>query len=139
MGESALVLRPGHHVQALVAYEDAYVHPLIVSALEALFPPESLTMLSKPPDTAKDDAISLARLLPDPKANVLQITPYEAIDWDFVAAHPGTCLVNSYMLRKALIRKHYLAATVEQWVAKRPDSVLKDHVKRSEAFEPGTE
>ncbi|KAG4221067.1 hypothetical protein PC116_g30456 [Phytophthora cactorum] len=39
------------------------------------------------------------------------------------------------MLRKALIRKHYLSATVEQWVAKRPESVLKTHVKRSEAFE----
>ncbi|RWA06712.1 hypothetical protein EKO27_g8401 [Xylaria grammica] len=133
--ESTLVLRPKDHLQALIAYEDAYVHPLIVSALEELYSPESLTMLSKPPDAIKDDAISLAQLLPSPNTKVLQITPYEAIDWDFVAAHPDTCLVNSYMLRKALIRKHYLAATVEQWVAKRPQSVLKDHVKRSEAFE----
>ncbi|KAF2964865.1 hypothetical protein GQX73_g8690 [Xylaria multiplex] len=133
--ESTFVLRPKDHFHALVAYEDAYVHPLIVSALEALFPPESFTVLPKPPDAAKDDAISLATLLPNPEATLLQITPYEAIDWDFVAAHPETCLVNSYMLRKALIRKHYLAATVEQWVAKRPQSVLKDHVKRSEAFE----
>ncbi|KAI0537383.1 survival protein sure-like phosphatase/nucleotidase [Xylaria digitata] len=133
--ESTLVLCPKDHFHALVAYEDAYVRPLIVSALEALFPPESFTVLSKPPDAVKDDAISLATLLPNPEANVLQITPYEAIDWDFVAAHPETCLVNSYMLRKALIRKHYLVATVEQWVAKRPQSVLKDHVKHSEAFE----
>ncbi|KAI1429887.1 survival protein sure-like phosphatase/nucleotidase [Xylaria sp. FL1777] len=133
--ESTLVLRSKGHFHALISYEDAYVQPLIVSALETLFPPESFTMLSKPLDAIKDDAISLAKLLPDPKVNVLQITPYEAIDWDFVAAHPETCLVNSYMLRKALIRKHYLAATVEQWVAKRPQSVLKDHVKRSEAFE----
>ncbi|KAI3329987.1 survival protein sure-like phosphatase/nucleotidase [Ustulina deusta] len=133
--ESTLALRPKDHFHALIAYEDAYVHPLIVSALETLFPPESFTLLSKPLDAVKDDAISPAKLLPNPHANVLQITPYEAIDWDFVAAHPETCLVNSYMLRKALIRKHYLAATVEQWVAKRPQSVLKDHVKRSEAFE----
>ncbi|KAI1758184.1 survival protein sure-like phosphatase/nucleotidase [Xylaria castorea] len=133
--KSTLVLRPRNHFHALIAYEDVYVHPLIVSALEALFPPESFTLLSKPPEAAKDEVIPLAKLLPNPTANVLQITPYEAIDWDFVAAHPDTCLVNSYMLRKALIRKHYLAATVEQWVAKRPQSVLKDHVKRSEAFE----
>ncbi|KAI0434239.1 survival protein sure-like phosphatase/nucleotidase [Xylaria sp. FL1042] len=133
--QSTLVLRPKDHFHALIAYEDAYVQPLIVSALETLFTPESFTLLSKPPDAIKDDAISLGRLLPNPRANVLQITPYEAIDWDFVASHPETCLVNSYMLRKALIRKHYLAATVEQWVAKRPQSVLKDHVKRSEAFE----
>ncbi|KAI2628231.1 survival protein sure-like phosphatase/nucleotidase [Xylaria nigripes] len=133
--ESELVLRPKKHFYALVAYEDVYVHPLIVSALEELLPGESYTMLSKPLNVPKDEPISLSGLLPDPKANVLQITPYEAIDWDFVAAHPETCLANSYMLRKALIRKHYLAATVEQWVAKRPQSVLKDHVKRSEAFE----
>ncbi|TRX95606.1 hypothetical protein FHL15_003564 [Xylaria flabelliformis] len=133
--KSTLVLRPRHHFHALIAYEDPYVHPLIVTALEALFPPESFTILSKTPNTAKDEAIPLAKLLPNPTANVLQITPYENIDWDFVAAHPETCLVNSYMLRKALIRKHYLASTVEQWIAKRPQSVLKDHVKRSEAFE----
>ncbi|KAI0968282.1 survival protein sure-like phosphatase/nucleotidase [Xylaria arbuscula] len=133
--QATLVLRPKDHFHALIAYEDAYVHPLIISALETLFPPESFTILAKPLDAIKDEAISLAKLLPNPRANVLQITPYEAIDWDFVAAHPETCLVNSYMLRKALIRKHYLVATVEQWVAKRPHSVLKDHVKRAEAFE----
>ncbi|KAI0870931.1 survival protein sure-like phosphatase/nucleotidase [Hypoxylon argillaceum] len=133
--KSTLVLRLKNHFYALIAYEDAYVHPLIVSALETLFPPGSYTMISKPAGAVEDDTIPLAKFLPNPKANVLQITPYEAIDWDFVAAHPETCLVNSYMLRKALIRKHYLAATVEQWVAKRPDSVLKNHVKRSEAFE----
>lgn len=134
-GESTLVLRFKTHFYALIAYEDVYVQPLIVSALETLFPPESFTMLSKSPDTVKDDTISLAKLLPNPKVNVLQITPYEAIDWDFVTANPETCLVNSYMLRKALIRKHYLAATVEQWIAKRPHSALKTHVKRTETFE----
>ncbi|KAI0514932.1 survival protein sure-like phosphatase/nucleotidase [Xylaria bambusicola] len=133
--ESTLVLRPKDQFHALVAYEDAYVQPLIISALETLFPPETFTVLAKAADAVKDEAISLAKILPHPSSNVLQITPYEAIDWDFVAAHSNTCLVNSYMLRKALIRKHYLAATVEQWVAKRPQSILKDHVKRSEAFE----
>lgn len=134
--ESTLVLRPAHHFYALVAYEDPYVHPLIMSALETLFSPPSFTVLSKPAGAAKDDdTVPLANLLSNPEANVLQITPYEAIDWDFVAAHPETCLVNSYMLRKALIRKHYLASTVEHWVAKRPLSVLKDHVRRAEAFE----
>ncbi|KAI8631312.1 sure-like protein [Xylariaceae sp. FL1651] len=132
---SKLVLRPKDHFYALIAYEDAYVQPLILSALEKLFPPESYTLLSIPPNTAKDDVVSPSLLLPNHNANILQITPYEAIDWDFVAAHPRNSLVNSYMLRKALIRKHYLSATVEQWVAKRPQSVLKDHVKRSEAFE----
>lgn len=39
------------------------------------------------------------------------------------------------MIRKALIRKHYLSSTVDHWLAKHPTSVLKQHVKRSEAFE----
>jgi tubulin--tyrosine ligase len=39
------------------------------------------------------------------------------------------------MIRKALIRKHFLSATVDNWVAKNPGSILKTHVKRSEAFE----
>ncbi|CAP66637.1 uncharacterized protein PODANS_4_8550, partial [Podospora anserina S mat+] len=61
--------------------------------------------------------------------------PYESLDFDYISSHPATSLVNSYMIRKALIRKHYLAKTVENYLVKNPDSVLKDHVKRSEAFE----
>ncbi|KAI1078887.1 sure-like protein [Whalleya microplaca] len=133
---STLVHRPKQHFYALVAYDDAYVQPLILSALEKLFPPEVYTLLSLPESAVSDEGVSLSKLLPnDSHSRVLQITPYEAIDWDYTAAHPDTCLVNSYMLRKALIRKHYLSATVEQWVAKRPESVLKTHVKRTEAFE----
>ena len=84
----------------------------------------------------EDEATSLARLLPDPKADkVVQITQYERIDFDFAGTHPATSLVNSYMIRKALIRKHFLSATVDTWVAKHPGSVLKTHAKRSEPFE----
>ncbi|KAI1814277.1 survival protein sure-like phosphatase/nucleotidase [Poronia punctata] len=134
-GESKISLRPKNKLHAVIAYDDAYVQPLIVSALNTLLPPDSFAMITVLSDSTKDDVIPLGDLLPDPNSNVLQVTAYEAIDWDFVASHPGTCLVNSYMLRKALIRKHYLASTVEHWVAKRPQSVLKDHVKRAEAFE----
>ncbi|KAI1473063.1 sure-like protein [Daldinia caldariorum] len=133
---STLIYQPKHHFYALVAYEDPYVQPLILSALEKFFPPESYTLLSTPDSVAQGEPVPLSKLLPENSSSpVLQITPYEAIDWDYVDSHAETCMVNSYMLRKALIRKHYLSATVEQWVAKRPESVLKTHVKRSEAFE----
>lgn len=136
MSISTLIYRPKQHFYALIAYEDRYVQPLILSALQKLFPPEAYTLLSMPKSAALGEPVSLRELLPDnSNSQILQITPYEAIDWDYVDSHPETCLVNSYMLRKALIRKHYLSATVEQWVAKRPDSVLKTHVKRTEAFE----
>ncbi|KAI1325965.1 survival protein sure-like phosphatase/nucleotidase [Xylariaceae sp. FL0255] len=135
-----LSLRPKDHFYALVAYEDDYVQPLILDALKRLFPPESYTLLSAPVSEAEDGVINPSALLPADTSNssngkILQISPYEAIDWDYVSTHPRTCVVNSYMLRKALIRKHYLSATVEHWVAKRPGSCLKRGVKRSETFE----
>ncbi|KAI1458091.1 sure-like protein [Annulohypoxylon moriforme] len=133
---STLIYRPKQHLYALIAYEDPYVQPLILSALQKLLRPEAYTLLSTPEAAVPGEPISLSKLLPNNSSSqILQITPYEDIDWDYVDAHPRTCLVNSYMLRKALIRKHYLSATVEQWVAKRPESVLASHVKRSEHFE----
>ena len=50
-------------------------------------------------------------------------------------AHPTSSLGNSYIIRKALIRKHYLSNTVTHWTAKNPDSILRDHVKPSVVFE----
>ncbi len=115
---------------ALVDYGDDYVQPKILAAVEALLPKDRLILVSSP-----SAEVSLAELLPTPDARILQISPYEAIDFDYAAAHVGTSLVNSYVIRKALIRKHFLSATVDHWVAKHPDSVLRQHVKRSEAFE----
>lgn len=119
---------------AVVAYEDSYVQPLILECLARLYP--RLTLLStKPPLAPESDEPELSPILPHQDINLLNITAYEAIDFDFSDAHRDTCLVNSYVIRKALVRKHFLSATVDAWVAKRPDSVLGSHVKRSEAFE----
>lgn len=124
------------HTYALIDYVDDYVQPLIMSAMQSLLPPGSYTLL-KPPATWSSSSpdISLADLVPEPNAKILQIMPYESLDFDYAMSHPDTCLINSYIIRKALIRKHFLSATVDNWVAKHPDSVLKTHVKRSEAFE----
>lgn len=113
----------GSPIRAIVAYDDAYVQPLIVAALETLLPDGTLHLETGPRPIGGDDA------------RVLQVAAYETIDFEFAAAHPRSCLVNSYMIRKALIRKHYLSATVDHWVAKHPASALARHVRRSEAFE----
>jgi tubulin---tyrosine ligase len=68
-------------------------------------------------------------------AKFLQIRAYESIDFDHASANPATSLVNSYVIRKALIRKHFLSTTVDHWVAKNPASPLRSHVKASEPFE----
>ncbi|KAK0640950.1 survival protein sure-like phosphatase/nucleotidase [Cercophora newfieldiana] len=125
---------PTPHFYALINYEDPYVQPLILSALSSLLPPSTYTLL-QPPTTPE---ISLSSLLPPslpPTTKLLQISPYESIDFDYASTHPATTLINSYIIRKALIRKHFLSSTVDNWVAKHPGSILRTHVKRSEAFE----
>ncbi|KAJ4381941.1 hypothetical protein N0V85_008641, partial [Neurospora sp. IMI 360204] len=126
------------HLYALIDYQDAYVQPLILSALQKLLPSSSYTLLPSPftPENKDDLEIHLSSLVPSAEgAKILQITPYETIDFDHALSHPTTTLINSYIIRKALIRKHFLSSTVENWVAKHPSSALKTHVKRAEAFE----
>lgn len=113
---------------AIVDYEDAYVQPIILSALRALIPPNRLHLLS--PDQTRSLAVQVPKA-----AKVLQIRAYESIDFDHASANPATSLVNSYVIRKALIRKHFLSTTVDHWVAKNPSSPLRGHVKASEPFE----
>lgn len=73
--------------------------------------------------------------LPDPSVPVLQYRAYEEIDFDHVMSHPLTSLANSYVIRKALIRKHYLATTIANWISKYPDSKLRNHFKPAVDFE----
>ncbi|CAK7267887.1 hypothetical protein SEPCBS119000_002779 [Sporothrix epigloea] len=134
---------PDEKLYALISYEDPYVQPIILDALKAAVPENQLQLLTAAPGATAptaDQPVSLQNLLkgvtskPD-ALKVLQITPYEVIDFDYAASHAASTVVNSFMIRKALIRKHFLASTVEQWVAKRPESVLAKHVQRTEAFE----
>ena len=108
---------------ALVDYEDAYVQPLIVRALQSRLSETAYKMIS-----------SLSQL-PDPLSPVLQYRVYEQINFDHVMEHHGTSLVNSYIIRKALTRKHYLSSTIAQWVTKYPDSILRRHFKPAVEFE----
>ncbi|CAI6340107.1 unnamed protein product [Periconia digitata] len=108
---------------ALVDYEDPYVEPLLLSALQTHLPPKSFQLISSLSD------------LPSPSTPFLQFRQYEAIDFDHQLYHPSTSLANAYVIRKALIRKHYLSTTIANWIIKYPDSVLARHVKPSVEFE----
>ena len=120
-------------VTAVIRYEDPYVQPLVVSAAKSVFPAKLLNLVTRPP--CSNDGIDISHLISTPEERLVQITPYEHIDFEFAASHPSSCLVNSYMIRKALIRKHYLSTTIEHWLAKNPTSILAQHVKRTESFE----
>ena len=103
---------------------DSYVLPLIHSALSKNFPKHFYKFITS---TAQ---------LPHHTDRLLQITPYESIDFTHVLEHPKTSLANSYIIRKALIRKHYLHNTVTSWWSKHPnDTDLKGHVPLTVAFE----
>ncbi|KAK5169892.1 uncharacterized protein LTR77_005870 [Saxophila tyrrhenica] len=114
-------------IHALVHYEDDYVQPLLMAALKARLPPEIVHFVEvNTPESPLRD-------LPD--GRLLQWRQYESTDFDHVLSHTATSLANSYIIRKALIRKHYLSTTVAHWVAKHPSSLLKNHVKPAVEFE----
>lgn len=113
---------PQPHFYAYIDYEDSYVQPLILSALKQL-PQSSYTLLSSPSD------------LPTPESPYLHISSYETIPFDEITSKPTTSLTNAYVIRKALIRKHYLSETSHIWCVKNPESILKTNIKRAEHFE----
>ena len=113
----------GETLYVLVNYEDPYVQPLILSAIEKHIAPNAYRRISSPSS------------LPTPTARFLQITSYEALDFHHLMAYSQTSLANAYIIRKALIRKHWLAHTISSWLSKHPDSNLKDHVKPTPDFE----
>ncbi|KAF2280114.1 tubulin-tyrosine ligase [Westerdykella ornata] len=114
---------PDSKVYALIIYDDAYVHPILLAALRKRLPPSSYELI-----TSLDQ-------LPSPTSNLLQWLQYEEIDFQHHLSHPETALCNAYIIRKALIRKHYLSTTVSNWITKHPDSLLRKHVKPSVEFE----
>ncbi|KAI0824268.1 tubulin-tyrosine ligase [Trametes gibbosa] len=101
------------HFTAFVSWPSApLTDRLVRSALATLLPPPSIIT------TLPDIAASPARLL--------QWTTYDNLDHDLTFAHnPGSkVLSSSYVIRKALIRKHYLSRCIHNYLVKHPDSIL---------------
>lgn len=110
-------------IHACIDYEDPYVQPLLLNAVKARLPKELLVLV-------KD-----ASELPSADSKFLQWRQYESLDFDRLMSGSISCLSNSYVIRKALIRKHYLSTTVSHWLTKNPESALKHHVKPGVEFE----
>jgi len=107
---------------AFINYEDPYVQPLIISALSKNFLPDSYQLINSLSDLPSSSPL-------------LQWLQYEFISFDTALIQPQHHLVNAYIIRKALIRKHYLSSTISHWLAKNPSSLLKDHFKQGVEFE----
>jgi hypothetical protein len=102
--------------------DDPYVQELVEKALQS-----RMGSRYRPLSSISD--------LPLRSAPVFQYREYERLDFEHAMMNPTTSLTNAYIIRKALIRKHYLTNTVANWVTKHPDSVLVKHVKASVDFE----
>ena len=80
-------------------------------------------------------SISSLSDLPNTKLPVFQYREYERLDFEHMMFNTSSSLTNAYIIRKALIRKHYLSNTVTNWVSKHPDSLLRKHFKLGFDFE----
>ncbi|KAF2763984.1 tubulin-tyrosine ligase, partial [Teratosphaeria nubilosa] len=116
-------MKSGDKIYLDIDYGDSYVQPLLIAALRARLPPELLVFVNE------------VQSATPPAARCLQWRQYESINFEDLLEHPGIRLANSYVIRKALIRKHYLSTTVSHWLTKHPYSPLKKHVKPSVEFE----
>lgn len=68
---------------------------------------------------------SILSVLPSPPPpNLIQWASYDCIDHALTASEPGHVLSSSYTIRKALIRKHFLARCIQSYLVKRPGSFL---------------
>jgi tubulin--tyrosine ligase len=111
------------HFNALIDYGDTYVQPLILAALSKLLPKDSYTLIT--PDSIPTNSTS----------PTLHIQQYEELPFDTLLSQPTTTLANAYIIRKALIRKHYLSATAHAWGTKNPSTALAKHVTPTVHFE----
>lgn len=64
-------------------------------------------------------------------SKLLQWSTYDAIDHELTNNNPDNVLSSSYTIRKALIRKHYLARCIHSYLTKHPDTCLKAAVPRT--------
>ena len=59
------------------------------------------------------------------KMKIFHYGDYEQLDMDKLMELPNNYFTNSYIYRKALIRKHFLSHTIQTYTAKHPESILK--------------
>lgn len=71
---------------------------------------------------------SLANYVEGP---LIQWAAYDAIDHELTLSKPSLVCSSSYIIRKAIIRKHYLHRCIQAYVTKHPDCLLKLCVPRT--------
>ncbi|KAK5782281.1 hypothetical protein RI543_000211 [Arxiozyma heterogenica] len=57
-------------------------------------------------------------------SRIFHFADYEQLNMDRLSTDPNCYFANCYIYRKALIRKHYLANTIHNYIVKHPESIL---------------
>lgn len=72
------------------------------------------------------ESIELVSSIPPPplRSKLLQWATYDNIDHSLTVSEPRRVLSSSYTIRKAIIRKHFLARCIHAYLLKHPESVL---------------
>ncbi|KAK6454811.1 tubulin-tyrosine ligase family-domain-containing protein [Scheffersomyces xylosifermentans] len=102
--------------------ETAYIYKPLVDAFSQLSDFQITSDISILKDLPKD-------------GKIFHYGEYEDLDIDLIGSNPESYFLPSYIYRKALIRKHFLANTVHHFVAKHPDSILVKAVPESYQLE----
>ncbi|KAL8754528.1 MAG: hypothetical protein Q9184_005085, partial [Pyrenodesmia sp. 2 TL-2023] len=102
----------GPKIYAHVDWQDAYTHPIVIQALSAAATSSNYSLIYSVDE------------LPSPHTPFLQITSYETLSFEHLLENPTTSFACSYIIRKALIRKHYLAHTIHSYLTKHPEREL---------------
>jgi tubulin--tyrosine ligase len=63
--------------------------------------------------------------------NLIQWSSYDSIDHEITHTGPDHVLSSSFVIRKALIRKHYLARCIHDYLVKMPSSPLQHSTPRT--------
>lgn len=119
-----LSLLKKHNIVFLITIpETAYIYKPLVTAFTKLG-----CKIENSPE-------SLSAIKENPTVKFFHYCEYEDIDLDLVQSHAHQYFVPSYIYRKALIRKHFLANTIHQFVVKNPASILHKAVPPSYQLE----
>ena len=103
-------------------YPEPYVQSLIVNAL-------------RKSQSIHFDIVEKDVALHHPERPCVQFKAYEELDFEHAMQYSTSSQICAYIIRKALIRKHYLSNTVAAWLTKHSESFLAKHVKPSVHFE----
>ncbi len=114
---------PSPKLYASINYEDSYTQGIILDVLSTLVSHKDYNL------------IPTVNALPSPSSPFLQISSYETLPFQHIQDHPHTTLANSSIIRKALIRKHYLAHTIHSYLVKNTNCDLRTHVPVTVDFE----